>query len=461
MRRDLATAYLAAAAKVGSWAVVFALAYRLLTPGEVAILVLARSTLGLLNYASFGLAPAMVRGLAEALNTPNRVLPIMEVPGHAIAYATPATLDPEDGGRAVRRLYFSGHVIGFTSCLVAATLAVVAVFVFDDIGWIGTRDARLGQVILVLSMGVGTGLRLMSDAASAVLQTHGRIAVDNRLLIITELIWVAGVALAAFVASPPSHPFSLGAIGLPFVVASAFLLFARNWAANGAVKLDFGNHGLFHLPTARALVASGLVLTFAQLADFLYAPTDFVLIAHLLGPTDVAAYAPLVQIDAALLLLVTGLAGVLLPRAAVAHAGGDVAAVRAYFVRGTLASLGMLTVAAAVVWAASPWLFTVWLGDDLPASRAILPLLLVHTVMGGSSAVGRSMLLGMGRVKPFAVAALLAGVGNVVLSYCFVKYLGLGLNGIVLGTIVAVVGRCVIWQPWYVMRCLGTAARLG
>jgi Na+-driven multidrug efflux pump len=60
----------------------------------------------------------------------------------------------------------------------------------------------------------------------------------------------------------------------------------------------------------------------------------------------------------------------------------------------------------------------------------------------------------MGKVKPFAIAALVAGVANVVLSYVFVKYFDLGLKGIVYGTIVAVVGRAVLWQPWYVLRTL-------
>jgi len=35
-----------------------------------------------------------------------------------------------------------------------------------------------------------------------------------------------------------------------------------------------------------------------------------------------------------------------------------------------------------------------------------------------------------------------------------VKFGGLGLNGIIYGTIVAVIGRCAIWQPWYVLRTL-------
>ena len=51
-------------------------------------------------------------------------------------------------------------------------------------------------------------------------------------------------------------------------------------------------------------------------------------------------------------------------------------------------------------------------------------------------------------------AVLLAGVCNVILSYSFVKFGGMGLNGIVLGTIVAAIARCAIWTPWYVLRSL-------
>ena len=53
-----------------------------------------------------------------------------------------------------------------------------------------------------------------------------------------------------------------------------------------------------------------------------------------------------------------------------------------------------------------------------------------------------------------AIAVLVAGISNVILSYCFVKYLHLGLVGIILGTIVVVVARCAIWMPWYVMKVL-------
>ena len=197
-----------------------------------------------------------------------------------------------------------------------------------------------------------------------------------------------------------------------------------------------------------------------QVADFLYSPIDYVLINRLIDADTVAVYAPAVHIDAGLLVLVTGLAAVLLPKAALAHAGGEMQRVRRYYVRGTLATAAMLLVSAIGVWALSPWIFELWLGNDMPATRAILPMVLIHTVVGGSSAVGRSILLGMGKVRAFTASVLIAGVSNVILSYVFVRYLDMGLQGIVLGTIVVVVARAGIWMPWYVWRSVKRATAM-
>src|SRR5690606_23039757 len=94
--------------------------------------------------------------------------------------------------------------------------------------------------------------------------------------------------------------------------------------------------------TSRRLLSFGLLVTLAQLADFLYAPVDYILINRFLSPVAVADYAPAVQIDGALLLLVTAVAAVMLPKAAVAHTAGNRALLRRYYIRGTLLTTGVL-----------------------------------------------------------------------------------------------------------------------
>ena len=85
----------------------------------------------------------------------------------------------------------------------------------------------------------------------------------------------------------------------------------------------------------------GLFVALAQAADFLYAPTDNILINRFINPVTVAVYAPAIQIDAGLLLLVSGLAVVLLPRRRWPTPRGIGAGlVRRYYLHGTLLSLG-------------------------------------------------------------------------------------------------------------------------
>jgi O-antigen/teichoic acid export membrane protein len=301
-------------------------------------------------------------------------------------------------------------------------------------------------MVLVMCIAYGISARFVSDAFGAILQTGGRITTDNVWLALSEAAWAILTVVLL------QRESSLVQVGLAFVFANLLLVATRGGTAIEIAGMPhlWARHRSVLLP----LLSYGALVTLAQLADFLYAPTDYILINRLLDPVAVADYAPAVQIDAGLLVLVTGLAAVLLPKAAIAHASGDVRTVRAYYVRGTLASAAMLAAAAGAVWLLSPFIFRIWLNDPMPRTQAILPFVLIHTVIGGSSAVGRSILLGMGNVKPFTISVLLAGVTNVALSFVFVRYFGLGLRGIIYGTIVAVTLRCAVWMPWYVMRAI-------
>jgi O-antigen/teichoic acid export membrane protein len=168
----------------------------------------------------------------------------------------------------------------------------------------------------------------------------------------------------------------------------------------------------------------------------------------------VAVYAPAVQMDAGIWLLVSGLSTALLPMSATAFGKRDFRQLRRYYLQGTAITFVLLLVVCVLGWVAAPGLFRLWLGDKMKETQKILPYVLIPTVVGGSAMVGRSILLAIGKVRAFTIAVLIAGVSNVILSYCFVRYFDLGLKGIVLGTIVAAIARCALWTPWYVLRNL-------
>ncbi len=440
MRRDVISAYAASGAKILSWVVVSAIVFRKGGVAEFGILALIRGTIGLLNYVSLGLAPAMVKLLAE--EQAKSQIPQAETAAGVISY-----YNPQRESR-LNAIYSNAMSLATICALVGMILIGGYALGFRHVHRV---PLMLGRVAVYTTCFMGLGLlwRLISEAPGAILQTTGRIGRDNRMLIEAELLWVA--ATAALVWGSPLPMKTAVAAALAYLAAGLFLMIRRIVAAR-----SHGGRPVFRMDgqIIGSIVRIGGLVTLAQLADFLYAPTDYILINQLLGTRQVAWYAPAVQIDSALLVLVSGLAAVLFPHSAVAHAAGDVAAVKRYYLWGTLASFLILVVAGGVVWWMAPFLFRVWLGSDMPITREILPLVLIHTVIGGSAMVGRSILLAVGKVKPFAISVLIAGVTNVVLSYVFVRYMGWGLSGIVAGTIVAVVLRCVVWMPWYVMRVL-------
>ncbi|MGE5612047.1 MAG: lipopolysaccharide biosynthesis protein [Bacillota bacterium] len=432
MRRDLFSAYLAAGAKVGSWAIVSALVYRWINPAHFAMLALVRGTIGLLNCTSLGLASAMVRMLAEAKHTP---------PAEHPAEASPPA--------SIRVLYSNGTAIAILSLIVGLLIITPYALWFPKFHQVFSRSLAEQMPRVVVMMGLGLLLRLASDPAGAVLQTHGRISHDNYLIATSELAWVLLSLLCL-----SGRDFDLAGVSYAYVLSGLILLISRRAAVQyvaSPLQLDWK---LVSVQVFWPMLSFGALMVLAQLADFLFAPVNYILINRFLSEWTVATYAPAVQIDGGLLLLVSGLGNVLLPKAALNHTSGNWPTLRRHYLLGTTLSAAILLTASVAVWVASPWLFTWWLGNPMEATQAILPLVLIHTIIGGSSGVGRSILLGMGKVRPFAISAILAGLANVILGFVFVKYLKLGLNGIVYGTILAVTIRCGIWMPWYVLRSL-------
>jgi O-antigen/teichoic acid export membrane protein len=416
LRRDVGSAYLAAGSRLISGIVITGLVYRRLGAPSFALLALVRTTIGLLNHTTLGLAPATVRMLA---------------------------VESEDRPA----IYSSAAALAALSTAVATFLAAAYAIFFKTIHVVPASLAGTPITAFVALMGMGTVLRLAGEPFGAALQVRGSITLDNLLLTACEAI---GLSLSFILIGMQR----LNGIGQAWFLAGAALCTARLFFANRAM-----GKGALHLDKVRGvlirqLLTFGLLVALAQAADFLYAPTDNILINRFISPLAVAIYAPAIQIDAGLLLLVGGLAAVLLPHSALAHGAGELHKVRRYYITGTLLSLALLIPAAALVWLAAGWLLRHWLGNDMPATQAILPLVLIHTVVGGSSAVGRSILLAIGKVRPFTVAVLTAGAANVALSFIFVRYAGWGLRGIVLGTILAVIGRCAFWTPWFVLRSL-------
>ncbi|MBV8781566.1 MAG: lipopolysaccharide biosynthesis protein [Phycisphaerae bacterium] len=426
MHRDVISAYALTFCRVVAWLIVSAVVFRRYPSEYFAALSLLRWTIGLLAYTSVGLGPAMIHSLAQARH----------------AGRSPDHID------RVKTVRDSGTVLAILAA--AATLALTFAYRFSFPWLHHVPDEAMTEQFagLILFFGLGDALRVLSEPAGAYLQTHDRITADNLILVLGEIAW----AVLSLLSLPINHP-NVIPVAAAFTVTSLGVC-ALRFLCTVDPKDPSPPWRMADRKIMLSLLAFGSFVLVSQLSDFLYAPTDMILINRLLSANDLAGYAPAVQIDTGLILLMTGLASVLLPKAASAHAAGDAQAVKRYYLLGTLWGGLLLLVVCVGTLAISKPLLRLWLHHPLPQTRAILPLVLINTAIGGSSAVGRSILLGMGRVRALSIAVLVAAITNVICSFCFVRYCNMGLAGIVLGTMVAVVGRCAIWMPWYVLRTL-------
>jgi O-antigen/teichoic acid export membrane protein len=439
--RDIFWAYALSAARVASWIVVYGTLYRKIGAEAAALLALVRWTLGLLNYASAGLAPAILHHAARAEGAQSPSLN--------------SEFSIQNSEFSPRSIYTTGITLSWIGCSVG--------FLFLA-AWTLTQGRARGVATLVGLFGTGMLIDLAADAWGAVIQSRGPIRRDYQSQTALELLWALLATTGIFITA--HLPFSWQtAIGGAYLLAALVSATARaTFAYQILRKLPLSpltgdptrRSQLFHLSPiiTRNLLTFGGLVVLAQIADYLYAPTDFLLIRWLIDLKTVAVYAPAVQMDAGIWLLVSGLATALLPMSATAFGKRDFHQLRSYYLQGTAISFVMLLVVCILGWIAAPGLFRLWLGNKMKPTQQILPYVLIPTVIGGSAMVGRSILLAMGKVRAFTTAVLVAGLSNVILSYCFVRYFDLGLKGIVLGTIVAAVARCALWTPWYVLRSL-------
>src|SRR5436305_376895 len=185
MRRDIISAYLASASKIASWVVVAGIVFRVGGVAEFGLLALIRATIGLLQYVSMGLGPAIVKLSAEA--DAAAAAPIESTPTVLSYYSE----NPNDG---VGRLYSNAISFAAIGSLVGVILIFFYAVFFDKIHNVPPILRRTAPFTAAF-IGFGLLLRLISEAPAALLQTRGKIARDNRFVVEGEWAWIVPMAI--------------------------------------------------------------------------------------------------------------------------------------------------------------------------------------------------------------------------------------------------------------------------
>jgi O-antigen/teichoic acid export membrane protein len=152
--------------------------------------------------------------------------------------------------------------------------------------------------------------------------------------------------------------------------------------------------------------------------------------------------------------VVSSLAQIFVPMSSQSDAAGNIDRLRKIFVAGNRACAFTTLPITVVFVILGKSIIEVWVGKRYVAQGypVLLILIIPYTVMLIQSASGR-VLYGMSRHGKLAIATLIEGVSNLVLSILLVR--PYGIAGDALGTAIPLVGTYVLFMPYHLCSLLG------
>lgn len=236
-----------------------------------------------------------------------------------------------------------------------------------------------------------------------------------------------------------------GISNLVFTILFNILLFHRNPQLRPAIRF-------FDKGAAKETMSLGIRFLVVQVAALILFATDNVIIINLYGPQYVTYYS---TVNKAFMILATGYNAFVIPlwsAFTLAKSRNDIA-----WIRKTIRNMNLLIIPTALAAAALSVLFrplaAVWLQKSLDYPKGLIPLMAVYVVVYVWCS-GYSMIVnGLEMINISVCVAVVQGILNVPLSLFLARGLGMGVCGVLLGSIgVMLISAIVI--PGAVRRVL-------
>lgn len=203
----------------------------------------------------------------------------------------------------------------------------------------------------------------------------------------------------------------------------------------------------------------GIMFFVAQIATLVLFTTDNLIVSNLFGPEQVTVYATANKVFTVLPSLFAALVVPLWSKTTVDYARGDIVEIRV-----SLSKMHRLfavaTTGVIIMVVAFKPMVRLWLGRDLGFENSLVVLMGVYAVVYMWNAIYSQIINGLALVGFIAAIACVQLVVNIPLSIFLASSCGLGVNGVLLGTIIAMLIHSVTY-PFYCKRALDRAGASG
>lgn len=208
---------------------------------------------------------------------------------------------------------------------------------------------------------------------------------------------------------------------------------------------------------AKDLGGLGIKFFITQMATLILFTTDNLIISNLFGPEQVTVYSTANKVFTVIISLFAALVVPLWSKTTVDFARRDIGEIRR-----TLVKMYRLFAVAAVGTALLAVVFrplvALWLGRDLGFSWSLILMMGLYAIVYMWNTIWSQIINGLTLVNFMVVVACVQAVVNIPLSFFFATGCGLGIEGVLLGTILTMAISSVTY-PVYARRVLAQAER--
>jgi len=331
--------------------------------------------------------------------------------------------DSERSGRVVSTAVAFYVVVGLVVAAIMVILATNTAAIFPKVGADGAR-------LLSNLFFAGAIWSLWSWPAStavSVLAGHQRYT-QTATVTLAQIAGNIVVTIVVLMLHEGPLMLMVGNYGVGVVVGIAQIVLAKR--ALGPARIS---PRLVDRATFRTVFSFAWAVFVIQVCTVIvYQQTDRLVLGIFLGATAVALYEAAGKFQGLVSQLVTLSVSAVMPMASHLDAAGRQDTLRELFLRGAKYSLMLLNPVVIVLIVIARPLLLVWLGPAFAAYAIAAQLLISHQLLTSGTAVGDSMILGLGQLNKRVPYAVAVAALNLAISITLVRTLG--ILGVVLGT---------------------------
>lgn len=269
----------------------------------------------------------------------------------------------------------------------------------------------------------------------------------NLISVFQQLVMLFSVWLLTLTDSNSLTAVAMFYVGSNVLVYGAFtvLVFAKNRNVIPSLRL-------YSKEVAKDVGGLGIMFFIAQIAALVLFATDNLIVSNLFGPEQVTVFTTANRVFTVASSLFAALVVPLWSKTTVDYARGDIAEIRR-----TLKKMHMLFVVALVgvvllILMFKP-LVRIWLGRDLGFDDSFVALMGVYAAVYMWNTIYSQVVNGLSLVRFMVAIACIQAAANIPLSIVLATSFGLGVNGILLGTILTMLLSSITY-PIYAKRVL-------